>query len=372
MMLNKAVIIPDSFKGTLSSVQVCEIIEKSIKAHFPECETLSVPFSDGGEGFAECMTKACGGKMLEMTGKGPFFEDIKCRFGLIDGGKTAVIETAEAAGITLAAGRLDPEKTTTYGVGLMIKQAYEAGCRSILLGLGGSCTNDGGCGAAAALGARFFTKGGKEFIPVGGTLEEIERIELSQDFPDISITAMCDVDSPLYGENGAAYIFAPQKGASPSAVKRLDKGLRHLADKLSECIGRDVSGIRGGGAAGGLGAGVCAFMKGTLKGGTAAVLEAVRFREIIKGADIIFTGEGKIDSQSARGKVISGVASASEGIPVIAFTGGIDGDISALYKMGLTAAFAINTMPEELASSAPKSAGNLEATADNVMRLLSC
>lgn len=372
MMLKKAVIIPDSFKGTLSSVQVCGIIEKSIKTHFPECETAAVPFSDGGEGFAECMTAACGGKMLEMTGKGPYFEDRICRFGLIDGGKTAVIETAEAAGITLAAGRLDPEKTTTYGVGLMIKQAYEAGCKNILLGLGGSCTNDGGCGAAAALGVRFFTTEGREFIPVGGTLEEIERIELPQNFPDISVTAMCDVDSPLYGENGAAYIFAPQKGASPEAVKRLDKGLRQLSEKISECLGRDVSCLKGGGAAGGLGAGVCAFMNGTLKGGTEAVLEAVRFRELITGADVIFTGEGRIDSQSACGKVISGVAAASGGITVIAFTGGIDGDISALYGKGLTAAFSINTMPEGLELSAPKSAANLAVTADNVMRLLSC
>ncbi|MBQ8781270.1 MAG: glycerate kinase [Oscillospiraceae bacterium] len=366
--MKKAVIVPDSFKGTLTSEEVCEIIEAVIKSRFPQCETVKLPVSDGGEGFCRCMHEICGGSFLSLETQNPFSESITADIAILNGG-TAAVEMASAAGITLAEGRLDPCVTSTYGVGLLMKQAAEAGCRKILLGLGGSCTNDGGCGAAAALGTVFLDSSGKSFIPTGGTLINIDRIIPSP--LSFEVEALCDVKNPLYGENGAAYVFAPQKGADSKTVKLLDDGLRHLADKIKECLHKDVSLIEGGGAAGGFGAGVCAFFDGRLKRGIDAVLDEARFEDIISDADFIFTGEGCIDSQSKDGKVIDGVVSRACGKPVIAFSGGIKGCPKELYQRGLTAAFAINTLPLPLSESAPKSRENLTLTAENVMRIIS-
>lgn len=366
--MKNAVIIPDSFKGTLASEKVCNIIAERIRFHFPKCKISAVPVSDGGEGFCGCMIKACGGKIIECETMNPYGEKITAEIGLTDSGNTAIIEMAAAAGLGLAKSRLNPELTSTFGVGLMIKAARELGCKKVLLGLGGSCTNDGGCGAAAALGVKFLNSAGKPFIPTGGTLKDIDRIIPAES--GIEIEAMCDVKNVLYGKNGAAYVFAPQKGADDEMVLRLDDGLKHLAEKIREHLGIDISGYEGGGAAGGFGAGVCAFMGGSLKRGIDSVLDAVKFEQFIKEADFIFTGEGKIDSQSRDGKVIDGIISRAEGIPVIAFAGGIDGDISQLYSQGLTAAFTINMLPEDLSVSAGKSEANLSAAADNVLRLI--
>lgn len=364
--MKKVIIVPDSFKGTLSSEEVSLIIEQAVKKHFPSCETVKLPVSDGGEGFSRCMSEICGGKMKSCRTVDPFGKEITAEYAVK--GKTAMIETAAAAGLVLAKGRLSPLEASTYGVGLMIKNAVESGCEKILLGLGGSCTNDGGCGAAAALGTVFLDLKGESFVPTGGTLKNISRIIRSP--LNFAIEAMCDVKNPLFGEKGAAYVFAPQKGADSGEVMLLDDGLRHLAEKISESLDTDVSEIEGGGAAGGFGAGVCAFWNGKLVRGIDAVLDQADFDALVRDADMIFTGEGCIDSQSKDGKVIDGVVSRACGVPVIAFAGGIDGYPEELYKRGLTAAFAINTMPEDLSVSAEKSGRNLALTAENVMRIL--
>ncbi len=365
--MKKVLIIPDSFKGTMTSETVCGIISERVKFYFPDCETFSVPVSDGGEGFCRCMVKACGGTLSECETTDPFGEKITAPIGLIDNGNTAIIEMASAAGLGLADGRLNPEITSTYGVGLMIKYAESIGCKKVLLGLGGSCTNDGGCGAAAALGLKFLDISGNAFIPAGGTLKRIDKIIPA--LINIEIEAMCDVKNPLYGKNGAAYIYAGQKGADHEMIARLDDGLIHLSDKIRDCLGVDVSETEGGGAAGGLGAGVCAFMNGRLKSGIDTLLDAVKFEQLTKNADFIFTGEGKIDSQSGDGKVIDGIISRAENVPVIAFAGQIEMPCT-LYKKGLTAAFPITMRLDPDALTPEQSEINLKAAADNVMRLI--
>lgn len=252
--MKNAFIIPDSFKGTLASEKVCDIIAERVRFHFPQCKITAIPVSDGGEGFCNCMVKACGGKIVECETMNPYGEKITAEIGLTDNGNTAIIEMAAAAGLSFAENRLNPELTSTFGVGLMIKAALEMGCKKVLLGLGGSCTNDGGCGAAAALGVKFLNSAGKPFIPTGGTLKDIDRIIPAE--IGIEIEAMCDVKNVLYGKNGAAYVFAPQKGADNEMVLRLDDGLKHLAEKIKEHLGIDVSEYEGGGAAGGFGAGM--------------------------------------------------------------------------------------------------------------------
>lgn len=371
--MNKVIIIPDSFKGTLSSEQVCGIISSCIGKLFPDCRCIEIPFSDGGEGFLDCMKKICGGKIVGCTAKNPFFEDIDAEYLVLPDGETAVIESAVCAGIELVRERLDPSVTTTYGVGQLMKNAVERGCRRIILGLGGSCTNDCGAGAAAATGVCFIDKSGESFIPTGGSLERIAHIDADGCvLRNVEITTMCDVNAVLYGKNGAAYVFAPQKGADTAMAEWLDKGLRHISKIIRNDLGKDISAVNGSGAAGGFGGGVIAFWNGQLKSGIETLLGLADFKRLVKDADYVFSGEGKIDFQSADGKVLSGVCrlSSEAGVPVIAFTGGIDGDISALYKLGLTAAFSINTMPEELSVSSQKSADNLRITAENVLKLL--
>ena len=215
----KFILIPDSFKGTLSSAQICGIIKEKVDLHFPGSESVSVPVADGGEGSVDAFITAVGGTKVTVPGKGPYFEDIESYYGLIDNGSTAVIEMAAAAGLPMVENRKNPKKTTTYGVGQLILAAAESGVKKIIVGLGGSCTNDGGCGAAAAVGVKFYDKNGESFIPTGGTVIDIQRIDLSQKaaiLNQVEIVTMCDIDNPMYGPTGAAHVFAPQKGADGS------------------------------------------------------------------------------------------------------------------------------------------------------------
>ncbi|MCR5484768.1 MAG: glycerate kinase [Clostridiales bacterium] len=373
--MKKVVIVPDSFKGTLQSAEVCEIISERVKAHFPRCEILSFPVADGGEGSTDCFLSALGGEKIYLTVKNPYMEDMTAYYGLINDGTAAVIEMASAAGLPLVEGRKDPLKTTTFGVGQMILDAAKRGCREIIIGLGGSCTNDCGAGAAAALGVRFINADGKEFVPTGGTLSSVARIDMSgmaKELKNIKIVSMCDIENPLYGEKGAAYVFAPQKGADENAVKYLDDGLRSFSDVIKRDVGKDVSKIAGGGAAGGMGAGMSAFFDSELKSGISAVLDTIGFDEKIKGADVIFTGEGKLDAQSMGGKVVIGVSRRAEkqNVPVIAVVGGADENISAVYGEGVTCVFTINRLPEPLEKSRFKSKENLRETVDNILRLI--
>jgi glycerate kinase len=373
--MKKAVLIPDSFKGTLSSKQICEILSNKINEYFPDCEVISIPVADGGEGSVDCFLSALGGEKLSVTVKNPYFEDMESFYGLIDGGKTAVIEMASCAGLPLVEDRKNPKETTTYGVGQIMLDAAKKGVDKIIVGLGGSCTNDGGCGAAAAAGVRFIKENGEEFIPVGGTVCEIAKIDMSNKssvLDNIEIITMCDIDNPMYGPAGAAHVFGPQKGAGRDDVMFLDEGIRHLSEVIKKDIGKDLADVPGTGAAGAMGAGMMAFFDSKMQMGIETVLDTVNFSSVITEANIIFTGEGKIDTQSLRGKVVIGVAGRAKekGIPVIALVGGADEGIDEAYKMGVTSIFTINRLPEPLEKSRNKSIENMTFAADNIMRLI--
>ena len=373
--MEKILLVPDSFKGTLSSRQVCQVMAGQLRRFFPQAQVKSIPVADGGEGSVEAFLAAAGGERRTRTVTGPFGEPVEAFYGILGDGRTAVIEMAACAGLPLAEGRLNPERATTYGVGELLLAAKEAGCTKAILGLGGSCTNDGGVGAAAALGAKFTRADGAAFIPTGGTLGEIAALDVSpvaQALQGMELTAMCDIDNPLYGEAGAAAVFAPQKGADAAMVARLDAGLRHLGQVSARCLGRDFSHLPGAGAAGGLGFGMAAFCGAQLRMGIDAVLDAVGFDSLLPGTDVVFTGEGKIDSQSARGKVVSGVAARCRkaGVPVVAVVGQIGQGFEEMYQQGLTAVFSINRAAQPFAESRFHAGENLVLTMENIARLL--
>lgn len=373
--MKKVILIPDSFKGTLSSMEICNIVKERVLQHNPDCEVISVPVADGGEGSVDCFLSALGGEKVFLTVKGPYFEDMEAFYGLIDDGKTAVIEMAACAGLPLVGENKDPRKTTTFGVGELILDAAKRGCKKIVVGLGGSSTNDGGCGAAAAVGVKFYDAEGKAFIPVGGTLKDIARIDLSEkskELDGIEIVTMCDIDNPLYGENGAAYIFGPQKGADPEMVKFLDAGLLSFSKVIEKDLALDVKTMPGGGAAGGMGTGMVAFFHSRLQMGIETVLDTVNFDQMLQNADVVFTGEGKMDSQSLRGKVVIGVGRRckKQAVPVVVIAGGYDADVNAAYEEGVTAVFSINRLPQDLSVSSKFSKVNLSLAADNILRLL--
>lgn len=373
--MEKILLVPDSFKGTLSSRQVCQVMAGQLRRFFPQAQVKSIPVADGGEGSVEAFLAAAGGERRTRTVTGPFGEPVEAFYGILGDGRTAVIEMAACAGLPLAEGRLNPERATTYGVGELLLAAKEAGCTKAILGLGGSCTNDGGVGAAAALGAKFTRADGAAFVPTGGTLGEIAALDVSpvaQALQGMELTAMCDIDNPLYGDAGAAAVFAPQKGADAAMVARLDAGLRHLGQVSARCLGRDFSHLPGAGAAGGLGFGMAAFCGAQLRMGIDAVLDAVGFDSLLPGTDMVFTGEGKIDSQSARGKVVSGVAARCRkaGVPVVAVVGQIGQGFEEMYQQGLTAVFSINRAAQPFAESRFHAGENLALTMENIARLL--
>lgn len=376
MDIKKVVLIPDSFKGTLSSSRVCEIMNNSIKSRYPECEVVQIPVADGGEGTVDCFLQAVGGRKRTVRVPGPFLDPVSGFYGILENEeKTAVIEMAACAGLPLAEGRENPEKTSTYGVGGLIADALEQGCRKFVLGLGGSATNDGGCGMAAALGVRFLNKAGNPYLPTGGNLMDLGRIDMTGLHPALKecrFTAMCDIDNPMYGPLGAAYIFGPQKGADEAMAERLDAGLRHLSGVLAKDLGREVSRLPGAGAAGGMGGGAAAFLQAELRSGIEVVLDTVRFDEKIEGADVIFTGEGRLDYQSLMGKVVGGVAQRAKrkGIPLVAVAGSIDENTGDIYASGVSAAFSITRKPVPFLEARGSSEENLAYTMGDILRLL--
>jgi len=371
--MKKCIIIPDSFKGTISSTEICNIIKEKLLYYYPHFNVITIPIADGGEGTVDSFLAIVKGKRVKVTASGPYKEKILCDYARF--GETAVIEMAQAAGFTLVKGKENPAETTTYGVGELIRHAIENGCKEIIIGLGGSCTNDGGTGMAAALGVRFIDDKGEEFIPTGGTLDKIMRIDASpakEVLRGCRITAMCDIDNPMYGENGAAYVFAPQKGADEKMVRMLDRNLRILSDLIIRDIGKDVSQLPGAGAAGAMGAGVAAFLNGELKSGIQILLDLIRFEEMLEDADLVFTGEGKIDGQSLRGKVVVGVAERASkfGVPVVAIVGDVSDDAYAAYDKGVTAIFSINRLAIPYEQAKFRSKHDLAATVNDIIRFL--
>ena len=375
MDLKKIVLIPDSFKGTMSSGEVCSIMEKCIRRYYPKAEVVSIPVADGGEGSVDSFLAAVGGEILRMPCRGPYMEEIEGFYGIIDGGKTAVIEMAACAGLPLVRERLNPGKTTTYGVGELLADASKKGCKKIIMGLGGSATNDFGAGAAASAGVRFFDKDGKSFIPVGETLSKIAKINKSgicEELRRAQIITMCDIDNPLYGENGAAYVFGPQKGADPKMAEYLDGQLRAVSETVKKELGIDVSNLKGAGAAGGMGAGMAAFFGSSLQMGLEVVLDTVGFDRLAQNADLIFTGEGKLDYQSLRGKVVTGVARRAKklNIPVIAVAGQVDDNIESAYDEGVSAIFSIMRSALPFDEVKHRCKADLNIAMDNIMRTI--
>lgn len=373
--MKKVICIPDSFKGTMSSATVGRIMKSQIEKHMPDAEVIQIEVADGGEGSVDAFLSAVGGKKLFLETKGPYFQPIQSFYGILDN-QVAVIEMAASAGLPLVHEMKNPLLTTTYGVGELILDAAKQGCKKIIVGLGGSATNDGGCGAAAAVGIEFFDQDNRSFIPTGTTLKDIVRVTAenkASELNDVEFVVMCDIDNPLYGEQGAAYVFGPQKGASEADVKVLDAGLRHLSEIIHNQLGVDVSHIPGTGAAGGMGAGMIAFFRGSLEMGIASILNVIEFDAMCSDADLIFTGEGKIDAQTLRGKVAVGVGECAKkyAIPVIAVVGAIEENIEAIYEHGITAVVSINQSPQAFEIAKQHSEANLAKTMDNVMRILS-
>lgn len=369
------ILVPDSFKGTLSAIEVCNIMKSSIKNLYKDANIISVPVADGGEGTVDAFLYALGGEKKSIWVSDAFNEQkILAHYAMLKD-DIAVIEMATCAGLPLVKNRLEPDKTTTFGVGELIIDAIDSGAKKIILGLGGSATNDGGCGMAVALGVKFKDEQDQEFIPTGGTLSQIYKIDMNNIYPkikDVEFISMCDVDNPLCGRLGASAVFAPQKGADEDMVRLLDEGLAHLAKIIKRDLHIEVKDIKGAGAAGGLGAGSIAFLQSKLTKGIDVILDTINFDELVSKADIVFTGEGKFDSQSLHGKVVMGVAKRSQKYktPVIVVTGAIGENIQEAYNKGITAIFSINKEPMEFSKSALKSKENMILTMENILRLL--
>lgn len=371
--MKKVVLIPDSFKGTMSSMEICQIMERAILAHYPASEVISVPVADGGEGTVDAFLTALGGEKIMVPVQGPLGETVEGFYGRL--GETAFIEMAAAAGLPLMGEELAPERASTYGVGQLMIHAAEHGAKKLIVGLGGSATTDGGCGAAASAGVRFLDAAGNPFVPVGGSLREIAKIDVSGLHPGLKaaeVITMCDIDNPLTGETGAAHVFAPQKGAAPAAVERLEAGLVHLARVIRTQLGVEIETVPGAGAAGGMGGGMVAFFGSRLEMGIQVVLDTVRFDELIRDADYVFTGEGRIDSQSLGGKVVIGVArrAKKQSIPVIAVVGDIGDPVEAAYDQGVTGIFSINRVAVPYSEAKPRAREDLYRTVDNLCRFL--
>lgn len=373
--MRKFLLIPDSFKGTMSSEEICKVMEKAILKNYSDATVISIPVADGGEGSVDAFLKAMDGEKITVTVKGPYFEDMDAFYGIIENGNTAVIEMAACAGLPLVEDDPNPCKTTTYGVGQLMEDAIQRGCKKIIMGLGGSCTNDAGTGAAAALGIIFTDSEGNPFIPVGGTLKDIAHIDTSKLLPalkEIELITMCDIDNPLFGHNGAAYIFAPQKGAKPGMVKELDAGLRNLDQIIQADLNLSLGELKGAGAAGGMGCGMVAFFGSSLQMGIETVLDTVKFDELLKGTDYVLSGEGKIDTQSIRGKVVIGIAKRTKkaNVPLIAIVGDIGDDIEEAYEKGVSGIFSINRVAVEFKDAKKRAKQDLYLTVDNLMHYM--
>ena len=372
--MSKWILMPDSFKGTMSSLEICRLMREALLRHVPDAEVVSIPVADGGEGSVVAFLAAMGGHRVEVPCTGPDFRKISGFYGLLADGYTAVIEMAAAAGLPLMEGRLCAEGATTYGVGELILAAIRDGARRIILGLGGSATNDGGCGCAAALGVRFLDGTGAEYVPVGGTLDRLCRIDMSHRSPllnGVEIVTMCDVDNPLCGPNGASAVFGPQKGADPDMVTRLDRNLRHLSEVIRQDLGREIADLPGAGAAGGMGAGVMAFLGSRLQMGIETVLDTVGFDALLPGATAVLTGEGRIDCQSLRGKVVIGIAHRARQarVPVVAVVGDVAPGAEDAYQEGVTAIVSTNrrAVPWEVARQSARA--DLCAALEDLFRL---
>ena len=350
----KILIAPDSFKESLTSIEVADYLKEGFKKADKNFEITKLPLADGGEGTVKSLVAATDGKIMKKEVTDPLGNKVEAIYGILGDGKTGVIEMATASGLPLVPkDKRNPLKTTTYGTGELIKAALDQGCTKLIIGIGGSATNDCGVGMAQALGGKFLDEDGKQIGYGGQYLKDIEKIDLSQldsRIAETEIEVACDVDNPLYGKNGAAYIYGPQKGASKDQVKELDQGLKHIAEIIKDDLGKEVNEIPGAGAAGGLGAGLSAFLDAKLRPGIKIVMEASKLREKMKKVDLVVTGEGKIDGQTASGKTPVGVSriAKKEELPVIAVAGTIGEDAEKVYDEGIDFLYSVIDKPMTL------------------------
>ncbi|OTG84254.1 glycerate kinase [Acinetobacter sp. ANC 5054] len=367
------VLAPDSFKESMSAEQACAAMQRGIERVDPQAKCILVPMADGGEGTVDALVAACDGKKLEIEVTGPLSQQkVKTYIGLIDDGKTAVIEMAKANGIHLLRPEMrDPMLTSTFGTGEMIRAALNLDVSKMIIGLGGSVTNDAGVGMAQALGAKFFNAAGQQLSVCGGNLDEIQTIDLSQldkRLAQTEILIASDVNNPLCGEQGASYVFAPQKGATSEMVKILDWNLSYFADLVKQQLGIDVAHNAGAGAAGGLGFGLMAFTGAQIQSGAGLVIQVTKLAEKIAQADYVLTGEGSIDFQTKFGKTPWAVAQVAKRFdkPVIAFAGKVGDDIKPLFAEGFTEIIGINPPDCNLVDALKNAERHLETTAMNL------
>ncbi|ADO76473.1 glycerate kinase [Halanaerobium praevalens] len=369
-------VAPDSFKGSLTALEVAENIKEGIKIAVPQAKVELLPMADGGEGTVQALVDATGGQIIKTKVTGPLGAKVDSFYGLLGNNKTAVIEMAAASGLLLVPkDQRNPLKTTTYGTGELIKSALDQGAEKIIIGIGGSATNDAGVGMAQALGAQILNAAGQQIGFGGGSLDQIAKIDLEGLDPRLEKTEIltaCDVDNPLFGQNGAAYIYAPQKGADSKMVKKLDQKLRYFNQKLIEELGENINEIPGAGAAGGLGAGLLAFLEADLKAGIKIILELLNFEKKLENVDLVITGEGCLDAQSLNGKVPVGVAHAAapKEIPVIAIAGSLGPKADKILAEGVNSYFSIINKPATLAEIIDQTPELIVSLSEQIMRTI--
>ncbi|PSU44667.1 glycerate kinase [Photobacterium frigidiphilum] len=372
----KIVIAPDSYKESLTAMEVATAIEVGFRQVMPNAEYHKLPMADGGEGTVQSLVDATDGTIIEHTVTGPLGEQVKGFYGLMGDGKTAIIEMAAASGLHLVpAEKRNPLLTTSFGTGELIKAVLDQGVEHIIVGIGGSATNDGGLGMAQALGIKMLNAQGNELGYGGGELAQLARIDMSGIDPrlaKIKLEVACDVDNPLCGLKGASHIFGPQKGATPAIVEQLDTNLAHYAEIINVQLGQDVKNIPGAGAAGGLGAALLGLFNASLRPGIDIVMDAVNFTDIVSDADLVITGEGRIDSQTIHGKTPIGVARAAKKfhIPVIGIAGCLSNDCDVVYEHGIDAVFSVVPRAMALSDAFEEAAFNVQMTARNVAAML--
>jgi len=371
----KILIASDSFKGSATTMEVADRIEKGLIRIIPELEVLKLPMADGGEGTVETLVYGMDGKFVYEEVTGPLGDRVQAKYGIIQD-QITIIEMAEASGLVLVEEeRRNPSLTSTYGTGELILSALQRGYGKIYVGIGGSATNDGGVGMARALGYRFLDRDGNEIPEGGGGLDGLRRIDRSNVTPlleDAQITVMCDVENPLYGPDGAAYVYGPQKGADPQMVQLLDRNLRHLADILKEDMDVDIGDVPGSGAAGGLGGGLMAFCGADLRPGIEMVLDILEFDGLLKDVDLVITGEGRIDGQSSKGKVPAGVAKRARKLnkPLVAMAGGVGEGTEILHTMGIDLILPIVDRPMGILDAMDGVGILLEKTGERLGRII--
>lgn len=373
----KIIICPDSFKGSLSSIEAAEAIERGVRRGISSgsLNAIKIPIADGGEGTVEALVNATDGEIRELSVHDPLLRTVNAFYGILGDGKTAVVEMAAASGLyLLSENERNPLIASTYGTGELIMAAAQAGVEKIVIGIGGSATNDGGSGAMSALGARFLDENGNELSLGGAVLAKLDRIDMSGfKFPldRVSVEVACDVTNPLCGELGASAVFGPQKGATPEMVTELDNALFKYAHVIKRDLNKDIENMPGAGAAGGLGAGLAAFLNAELRSGVDIVLDAAKFDEALSNADLVITGEGKIDEQTAYGKTIGGVLrqASKRGVRVVAIAGSMSGNMDVLYEAGLTAAFSITNGPMTLEYAMTHAGELIESVSENIVRM---